>query len=68
MRIKATPEDFTVEEQIRLPLSESGGHTVFRIRKRDVTTLHVQERLNLSVDQELVAQKAVVLEVVVDEE
>ena len=46
MRIKATPEDFTVEEQIRLPLSESGGHTVFRIRKRDVTTLHVQERLS----------------------
>jgi tRNA pseudouridine13 synthase len=46
MRIKAAPEDFVVEEQIRLPPAESGQHTIFRIRKRDVTTLHVQERLS----------------------
>ena len=42
MRTKATPEDFSVEEQIRLPPAESGQHGIFRIRKRDVTTLHVQ--------------------------
>jgi len=46
MRIKAAPEDFIVEEQIRLPLAQSGPHSIFRIRKSNVTTLHVQERLS----------------------
>ncbi len=45
MRIKAIPEDFVVEEDIRLPLSMSGNHVIYRVSKRDVTTLEVQERL-----------------------
>jgi tRNA pseudouridine13 synthase len=45
MRIKVNAEDFVVEEQIRLPTAENGQHAIIRIRKRNVTTLHVQERL-----------------------
>ena len=47
MRLKALPEDFLVEEQIHLPLDPAGKHSVFRIRKRDATTLQVQESLAL---------------------
>ena len=47
MRLKALPEDFLVEEKIHLPLDPAGKHSVFRIRKRDATTLQVQESLAL---------------------
>jgi tRNA pseudouridine13 synthase len=52
MRIKATPEDFVVVEQIRLPLVEQISnlpytpYAIYRIIKRDVTTLHAQESLS----------------------
>ncbi|MEP7200929.1 MAG: tRNA pseudouridine(13) synthase TruD, partial [Chloroflexota bacterium] len=57
MRIKATPDDFIVEEQIQLPLVASGPHAVYRIRKRNVTTLQVQEALaaQLGVGKERIA-------------
>ena len=45
MRIKACPEDFIVEEQIRLPTAQEGNYILYRVRKRDITTLEVQERL-----------------------
>ena len=47
MRLKALPEDFLVEEKIHLPLDPAGKHSIFRIRKRDTTTLQVQESLAL---------------------
>jgi tRNA pseudouridine13 synthase len=52
MRIKAIPEDFVVVEQIRLPLVEQISnlpytpYAIYRIIKRDVTTLHAQESLS----------------------
>ncbi len=46
MRLKANPEDFVVEERIRLPLSAQGPHAVYRVHKRDVTTLQVQETMS----------------------
>lgn len=45
MRFKVVPEDFVVEERARLPLSVGGAYAVYRVRKRGVTTLQVQERL-----------------------
>jgi tRNA pseudouridine13 synthase len=45
MRLKALPEDFVVEEQIQLPLNPAGKHTIFRVWKREATTLQVQESL-----------------------
>src|SRR5438105_2551713 len=45
MRIKATPEDFIVEEEIRLPLAEHGNYVLYRISKRALNTLDVQEQL-----------------------
>lgn len=44
MRLKVVPEDFLVEEQIRFPPG-GGPYTLYRIRKREVTTLEVQARL-----------------------
>ena len=41
MRIKTTPEDFRVEEQVRLPLDRGGAHTLYRVRKRAATTMEV---------------------------
>jgi tRNA pseudouridine13 synthase len=45
MRYKVQPEDFIVEEQIRLPLARRGPFAVYRVRKRGLTTLGVQARM-----------------------
>ena len=45
VRIKSTPEDFQVEELIRLPLTSGGNHSIYRVQKRAVTTLEVETRL-----------------------
>ncbi len=44
MRLKVVPEDFFVEEQIRFPPG-GGPYALYRIRKREITTLEVQARL-----------------------
>lgn len=44
MRLKVAPEDFVVEEQVDLPPG-GGPYTLYRVRKRAVTTLEVQARL-----------------------
>lgn len=41
MRIKRRPEDFRVEELLRLPLRASGEYTVYRLEKRFWNTLDV---------------------------
>lgn len=45
MRVKVIPEDFVVEEQIHLPLADSGPYTLYRVHKRGVTTLAVQVQI-----------------------
>ena len=45
MRFKVVPEDFVVEERARLPLPVGGAYAIYRVRKRGITTLQVQERL-----------------------
>lgn len=45
MRFKAQPEDFVVEELVRLPLVATGDYAVYRVEKRDVTTLQVQTHI-----------------------
>jgi tRNA pseudouridine13 synthase len=45
MRYKVRPEDFTVEEQIGLPLASRGRFAVYRVRKRGVTTLSVRAQM-----------------------
>jgi len=45
MRLKATPEDFVVEEKIDLNLQPSGPWAVYQIEKRGLTTLEVQRQL-----------------------
>jgi tRNA pseudouridine13 synthase len=57
MRYKVQPEDFIVEEQIRLSLAPSGPFAVYRVRKRGVTTLRVQAQVARALG---VAQSAVV--------
>jgi tRNA pseudouridine13 synthase len=42
MRFKAQPEDFVVEELAQLPLAPAGDYAVYRVEKRNVTTLQVQ--------------------------
>lgn len=44
MRLKAIPEDFCVEEEIRFPSGE-GPYLLYRVRKRAVTTLEVQAQM-----------------------
>lgn len=44
MRLKVVPEDFLVEEQIRFPPG-GGPYALYRIQKREITTLEVQARL-----------------------
>ncbi len=44
MRLKVIPEDFLVEEQVRFPPS-GGPHALYRVQKREATTLEVQARL-----------------------
>jgi tRNA pseudouridine13 synthase len=57
MRYKVQPEDFIVEEQIRLSLAPSGPFAVYRVRKRGVTTLRVQAQVARALG---VSQSAVV--------
>ncbi len=45
MKYKMRPEDFVVEEQIRLPRPSSGSFALCRVRKRGVTTLGVQVQM-----------------------
>nr|HID14533.1 tRNA pseudouridine(13) synthase TruD [Anaerolineae bacterium] len=45
MRYKVQPEDFTVEEWMRLPLAPRGHFAIYRVRKRGVTTLSVQVQM-----------------------
>jgi len=45
MRYKIQPEDFVVEEQMRLPLAPQGPFAVYRVRKRDTTTLRVRAQM-----------------------
>lgn len=42
MRFKVKPEDFVVEELARLPLAPEGDFAIYRVEKRNVTTLRVQ--------------------------
>ncbi len=44
MRLKVVPEDFLVEERIRFPPG-GGPYALYRVRKREVTTLEVQAQL-----------------------
>lgn len=44
MRYRLSPEDFVVEEMVRLPRG-GGSYTLYRVRKRDCTTLEVQAEL-----------------------
>jgi tRNA pseudouridine13 synthase len=63
MRLKAIPEDFVVVEKILLPLVGQisnlphTAHAIYRVEKRDVTTLQVQEALSakLHVGKERIA-------------
>ena len=45
MRYKVRPEDFIVEEQMRLPLAPQGPFAVYRVRKRGTTTLRVRAQM-----------------------
>jgi tRNA pseudouridine13 synthase len=65
MRYKVQPEDFTVEEQIRLSLAPSGPFAVYRVRKRGVTTLRVQAQVARALG---VGQSAVVVPALKDKD
>lgn len=45
MRVKTVPEDFQVEELLALSPEPQGPFAIFRVEKRNVTTLAVQEEL-----------------------
>ncbi len=45
MKIKSFPQDFQVEERISLPLLSQGAYGVYRLRKRELTTLEALRRL-----------------------
>lgn len=45
MRIKALPEDFQVEEVLSLSPKERGPYALFRVKKRNITTLEVHMSL-----------------------
>ncbi len=45
MRYRVLPEDFQVEEMIRLPRVDRGPYTLYRVRKVGRTTLEVQANL-----------------------
>jgi len=45
VRFKSPPEDFIVEEVVRLPIESGGAYTVYRLQKRGITTLQAQARL-----------------------
>jgi tRNA pseudouridine13 synthase len=65
MRYKAQPEDFTVEEQIRLPGASGGSFAVYRVCKRGVTTLRVQAHMARALG---VGQSAVVFPALKDKD
>jgi tRNA pseudouridine13 synthase len=44
MRLKVIPEDFLVEEQLRV-LPSGGPYSLYRVRKQEVNTLEVQAQL-----------------------
>jgi tRNA pseudouridine13 synthase len=45
LRYKIRPEDFVVEERVRLRLLPAGDFAIYRVRKRGVTTLGVQAQM-----------------------
>lgn len=45
MRFKSRLEDFVVEELARLPLAPQGDFAIYRVEKRNVTTLRVQTHI-----------------------
>jgi tRNA pseudouridine13 synthase len=45
MRFKVQAKDFLVEELARLPLAPQGDFAIYRVEKRNVTTLRVQTHL-----------------------
>ena len=45
MQIKTVPEDFVVQEVLSVSPSGSGRYAVYRVQKRALTTLQVQNRL-----------------------
>ncbi|MBM3330896.1 tRNA pseudouridine(13) synthase TruD [candidate division WOR-3 bacterium] len=51
MKLKARPEDFRVEERLRLRLKRAGAHSVYRLEKRFWNTLdvitHLEQRHGL---------------------
>jgi tRNA pseudouridine13 synthase len=53
MRFKVQPKDFVVEELTRLPLAPEGEFAIYRIEKRDVTTLQVQTHIAARLDRRL---------------
>jgi len=65
LRYKVVPEDFVVEEHIRLPLVPEGGFAVYRVRKRGVATLSVQGQMARELG---VAQSAVVFPALKDKD
>jgi tRNA pseudouridine13 synthase len=45
LRLRAKPEDFVVREVLKRPPGKNGDHAVYRVTKRLLTTLEVQQRL-----------------------
>jgi tRNA pseudouridine13 synthase len=56
MRYKVCPDDFVVEEQIKPHFAPAGAFAVYRVRKRDLTTLQLQAQIAraLGITQEAV--------------
>ncbi len=48
MKIKSVPEDFKVEERILLPLTRDGAYGLYRLWKRDLSTLEALQKLALA--------------------
>lgn len=65
MRWKVRPEDFLVEEIVELPLRPGGPYVLYRVRKRERTTLEVQAELAARLG---VPQRAVVFPALKDRE
>jgi len=45
MRYKVKPEDFQVEELIQLSVSKGGRYSIYRVEKRNATTMAVRARM-----------------------
>jgi len=65
VRWKVRPEDFLVEEIVELPLRPGGPYVLYRVRKRERTTLEVQAELAARLG---VPQRAVVFPALKDRE